>query len=208
MKNLHVSKHPLLLHKLSILRDQTTPPTLFRDCVHQLTKILLFEASSKLSLQPKSIQTPLAQMNGQQLSQRIGVVPILRAGIGMASAILELIPEAIIWHLGLYRDHSTHQPIWYYDKLHSAPNVDMVFLVDPMLATGGSLVSAIDRLYQWGIQDIILMSLIAAPEGVKMVQEKYPQVPIFLGAIDSYLNENKYIVPGLGDAGDRQFGTF
>ncbi len=208
MKNLHVSKHPLLLHKLSILRDQTTPPTLFRDCVHQLTKILLFEASSKLSLQPKSIQTPLAQMNGQQLSQRIGVVPILRAGIGMASAILELIPEAIIWHLGLYRDHSTHQPIWYYDKLHSVPNVDMVFLVDPMLATGGSLVSAIDRLFQWGIQDIILMSLIAAPEGVKMVQEKYPQVPIFLGAIDSHLNENKYIVPGLGDAGDRQFGTF
>lgn len=203
----HVSDHPLLLHKMTVLRDRTTEPQTFRALVHELTQLLFYEATRDLRLEPVTIQTPLAECTGRHLAETVGLVPILRAGLGMSEAILELIPTARVWHLGLYRDHETCKPVIYYNKLPTPANLDLALVVDPMLATGGSAVETITILKRAGIRRVKFLGLIAAPEGVAVLQNAHPDVPIYLAALDEGLNEQSYIVPGLGDAGDRQFGT-
>jgi uracil phosphoribosyltransferase len=205
--SVHLSRHPLLLHRLGPLRNRSTPPPVFRRLVRELAQLLFWEATRDLQLHKYMVETPRAESAAQQLSQRIGLVPILRAGLGMADAIVELIPEAEVWHLGLYRDHKTLKPITYYNKLSGQPRLDVCYVVDPMLATGGSAAEALNLLKRWGITDLRFIAILAAPEGVRVLQETHPTVPIFLGALDSHLDERSYIVPGLGDAGDRQFGT-
>jgi uracil phosphoribosyltransferase len=160
-----------------------------------------------LTLKPVRIETPLAEHTGHAISDRIGLMPILRAGLGMCDAVLELLPEARVWHLGLYRDHETLQPVTYYNKLPPDPAIDLSLVLDPMLATGGSAIAAITILKRWGARRIRFLGLIAAPEGVRALTDAHPDVPLYLAAIDSHLNDKSYIVPGLGDAGDRLFGT-
>jgi uracil phosphoribosyltransferase len=202
-----VSRHPLVQHKLTRLRDRATEPPQFRALVHDLTQLLFYEATQDLALAPRTVQTPLGPCEGACLSERVGLLPILRAGLGMADAILEVLPAAHVWHLGLYRDHQTLQPVTYYNKLPADLNFDLWLVVDPMLATGGSAVAALDVLKRGGARRIKYLGLIAAPEGVRALSEAHPDVPLYLAAIDSHLDEHSYIVPGLGDAGDRQFGT-
>jgi uracil phosphoribosyltransferase len=203
----HVSRHPLLLHRLALLRDKTTGPRVFRQLVREMAQMIFFEATADLRLTAYSVQTPLAETTGHQIAESLGLVPILRAGLGMEEAILAMVPSAQVWHLGLYRDHQTLRPVTYYNKLPSSPNIELAFIVDPMLATGGSAVAVVDILKVWGLKRLKFLGLIAAPEGVAALQTAHPDVPIHLAAIDSHLNEHKYIIPGLGDAGDRQFGT-
>jgi uracil phosphoribosyltransferase len=207
MSQVHVSTHPLVLHKLTLLRDVGTDPKQFRELVGELAQLLFFEATRHLHTEPYTVQTPLAQCEGVRLRDRIGILPILRAGLGMADAILQMVPQATVRHLGLYRDHVTHKPITYYNKLPEQPDFDVAIIVDPMLATGGSAVAVIDLLKRWGVKRIKFIGLIAAPEGVRAIVADHPDVPIYLAALDSHLDENAYIVPGLGDAGDRQFAT-
>jgi uracil phosphoribosyltransferase len=202
-----VSQHPLVQHKVTLLRDRNSDPRLFRELVAELSQLLFFEATADLRLTPRPVHTPLAECLGQRVAERVGLVPILRAGLGMAEAVLHLVPFAQVWHLGLYRDHVTHQPVRYYSKLPEHAHLDLAVVVDPMLATGGSALAAIDILRKGGVQRVKVLSLIAAPEGVRAVHSLYPDVPIHLAALDSHLNESAYIVPGLGDAGDRQFNT-
>ncbi len=204
---IHVSRHPLLVHKLTQLRDRTTPPALFRPLVRDLTRLVFLEALHDLQLEPCTVYTPLSEYAGQRIGERIGLMPILRAGLGMVDPILELIPEACVWHLGLYRDHDTLQPVTYYNKLPADLRIDLSLVLDPMLATGGSAIAALDILKKGGAKRLKFLGLIAAPEGVRALTTAHPDVPLYLGAIDSHLNERSYIVPGLGDAGDRQFGT-
>src|SRR5271166_2769254 len=203
----HVSRHPLLLHRLALLRSQDTPSRAFRQLVREMAQMLFFEATQDLQLAEWPVQTPLAECAGHRLVEVLGLVPILRAGLGMAEAILDLVPTAQVWHLGLYRDHETLKPVTYYSKLSPQPNLDVCFVLDPMLATGGSAVATLDILRRWGPRRIKFLGLIGAPEGVRAVHAAHPDVPIYLAALDSHLNEQSYIVPGLGDAGDRQFST-
>jgi uracil phosphoribosyltransferase len=203
----HVSRNPLLLHKLTQLRCHNTPPSLFRPLVRDLTQLLFAEAIHDLRLEPCTIRTPLAEYAGQRIGEHVGLMPILRAGLGMVDPILDLIPEACVWHLGLYRDHDTLQPVTYYNKLPAELKIDLSLVLDPMLATGGSAIAAVDILKKGGARRLKFLGLIAAPEGVLALTKAHPDVPLFLGAIDSHLDERSYIVPGLGDAGDRQFGT-
>jgi uracil phosphoribosyltransferase len=203
----HVSRHPLVRHKLAVLRDRATDPPTFRRMVHDLAQLLLYEAAGDLKLTPVTVPTPLAECPGERLSEAVGLVPILRAGLGMAEAMLEWLPAAPVWHLGLYRDHDTLRPVTYYNRLPDRPGIDRALVLDPMLATGGSAVAAVDILKRWGVGRVQFVGLIAAPEGVQALQAAHPDVPIHLAALDSHLDEHKYIVPGLGDAGDRQFGT-
>ena len=202
-----VSRHPLVQHQLARLRDRTTEQSAFREQVRGISQLLFYEATLDLRLAPVVVQTPLAECAGQRIAERIGLIPILRAGLGMAEAILEVVPEASVWHLGLYRDHQTLRPVTYYSKLPERANIDLSLVVDPMLATGGSAVAAVDILKRWGARRIKFLGLIAAPEGVRALRTAHPDVPIHLAAVDSHLDEHSYIVPGLGDAGDRQFGT-
>ena len=202
-----VSRHPLVQHKLTRLRDRDTEPPQFRALVHDLTQLLFYEAAQDLALAPVTVQTPLGPCEGRQLTESVGLLPILRAGLGMADAILDVLPAAHVWHLGLYRDHQTLQPVTYYNKLPADLNFDLWLVVDPMLATGGSAVAAVDVLKRGGAKRIKYLGLIAAPEGVRALTATHPDVPLYLAAIDSHLDEHSYIVPGLGDAGDRQFGT-
>ncbi len=203
----HVSRQPLVLHRLAQLRDQATGPRAFREVVREISQMLFFEASADLRLRPITVQTPLAECTGHELAEVLGLFPILRAGLGMAEAILELVPAAQVWHLGLYRDHQTLRPVTYYNKLPARTTVDLAFVLDPMLATGGSAVAVVDLLKRCGLTRLKFIGLIAAPEGVEALRQAHPDVPIYLAALDSHLNASKYIVPGLGDAGDRQFGT-
>jgi len=203
----HVSKHPLVLERVTRLRDRTTEPRAFREIVSDLARLLFIEASRDLQLTAVNVQTPLAGSAGYALLEKLGLFPILRAGLGMADAILQLVPTAQVWHLGLYRDHETLKPVEYYNKLPERPNLDMAIVLDPMLATGGSASAVIDILRKRGVPKIKFIGLIAAPEGVRTLRESFPDVPLHLAALDSHLNELGYIVPGLGDAGDRQFGT-
>ena len=205
--HVHVSRHPLLLHHLTRLRDRTTEAPEFRSLVRSLTQLLFYEATHDLQMETVTVETPLAPCQGHRVGDRIGLMPILRAGLGMAEAVLEVLPTARVWHLGLYRDHETLEPVTYYNKLPPSPSIDLSLILDPMLATGGSAIAAIDILKQWGARRIKFLGLIAAPEGVAMLTKTHPDVPLYLGVIDSHLNEKSYIVPGLGDAGDRQFGT-
>jgi uracil phosphoribosyltransferase len=203
----YVSSHPLIQHKLTRLRATDTKPPEFRELVAAIARGLFLEATRDLRLTPVTVQTPLTQTTCQLIADRVGLVPVLRAGLGMANAMLEALPEAAVWHLGLYRDHATLKPVTYYNKLPPKPDMDVGIVLDPMLATGGSAIAAIDILKKAETPRIIFVGLIAAPEGVSALQAAHPEVPVFLAAIDSHLNDIGYIVPGLGDAGDRQFGT-
>ena len=207
MKQVYVSQHPLVRHKQTLLRRVETEPKKFRELVHELTQFLIYEATADLRLAGRTVNTPLAEYHGSEIADRIGLVPILRAGIGMVDAVLELIPTAHVWHLGLYRDHSTLEPVSYYNRLPKQPEIDVCLILDPMLATGGSATAAVEVLKEWGAARIKFLGLIAAPEGVERLARAHPDVPIHLAALDDHLNEHAYIVPGLGDAGDRQFGT-
>ena len=204
---LHVSRHPAILHKLAILRDTNTEPKKFREIVRELSWLLGYEALADVAVQPISIRTPIEETMAHELADRIGLVPILRAGLGMVDAMLELMPTAQVWHLGLFRDERTLRPVEYYNKLPNSATVDVCLILDPMLATGGSATAAIEVLKRWGAVRIKLVNIIAAPEGVDAVTRAHPDVPIYCAALDRQLNERGYIMPGLGDAGDRQFGT-
>jgi uracil phosphoribosyltransferase len=200
-------QHPLIKCHLTRLRDKTTPPPEFRQLVNRLASLLAYEATKDLRTEPISVDTPLTTTDGRRLAQRIGLVPILRAGLGMVDPVLELIPTAEVWHLGLYRDEETAKPIKYYSKLPEQRPVDVALVVDPMLATGGSVVAALTTLRDWGVPHVKLLSLIAAEEGVKLVESTFPDSQIYVCQIDPDLNDRKFIVPGLGDAGDRIFNT-
>jgi uracil phosphoribosyltransferase len=204
---LHVSHHPAVLHKLAILRDEKTEPKKFREVVRELSWLLGYEALADVGVKPREIRTPLEPMVADELGERVGFVPILRAGLGMVDAMLELMPTAQVWHLGLFRDERTLRPVEYYNKLPDSATVDLCLILDPMLATGGSATAAIEVLKKWGAVRIKLVNLIAAPEGVEAVMTAHPDVAIFCAALDRSLNDKGYIQPGLGDAGDRQFGT-
>ncbi len=203
----YVSRHPLVLHKLALLRSKMTEPKKFRELVREIAQLLFYEATQDLALAPLTVQTPLGDCPSFEIAERVGLMPILRAGLGMAEAVLEIVPTAHVWHLGLYRDHQTLEPVTYYNKLPSKPDIDLSIILDPMLATGGSAVASVDILKRWGANRIKFLGLIAAPEGVRVLNSVHSDVPIHLAAIDNHLNELGYIVPGLGDAGDRQFGT-
>jgi len=205
--NLHVSEHPAVRHKLGILRDVSTEPKKFREVVRELSWLLGYEALADARTQPLEIRTPIETMAAEELADRIGLIPILRAGLGMVDAMLELMPTAQVWHLGLFRDERTLRPVEYYNKLPDSANVDLCLILDPMLATGGSATAAIEVLKRWGAVRIKLVNLIAAPEGVEAVSKSHPEVEIYTAALDRQLNEKGYIMPGLGVAGDRQFGT-
>ena len=204
---LHVSQHPAVLHKLAILRDEDTEPKKFREVVRELSWLLGYEALADARVRPVNVPTPMETTEASELADRIGLVPILRAGLGMVDAMLELMPTAQVWHLGLFRDERTLRPVEYYNKLPDSATVDLCLILDPMLATGGSATAAIDVLKRWGAVRIKLVNLIAAPEGVRAVTEAHPDVEIYAAALDRALNDHGYILPGLGDAGDRQFGT-
>lgn len=207
MKRVVELTHPLVQHHMSILRDASTPPSLFRQQARRLAMLLGVAATADLPVRSVSVQTPLAECVGQRLAGRIALVPILRAGLGLLEPLQELLPEAEVWHLGMYRDEATAQPVEYYCKLPAGHPSDISLILDPMLATGGSVLMAIDRLKRWGCRDIRLLSLIAARAGVERLHEAHPDVPVFVCAIDAQLNQQSYIVPGLGDAGDRIFNT-
>jgi uracil phosphoribosyltransferase len=207
---LHVTTHPAALHKLAILRDERTEPKKFREIVRELSWLLGYEALADARVNPLTVRTPIEETQAHELGDRIGLVPILRAGLGMVDAMLELMPTAQVWHLGLFRDERTLRPVEYYNKLPDSASVDLCLILDPMLATGGSATAAIEVLKRWGAVTpvrIKLVNLIAAPEGVAAVTAAHPDVEIHCAALDRQLNEKGYIVPGLGDAGDRQFGT-
>ncbi len=207
MSNIYASPHPLVAHKLSRLRDKNTNPKKFRELVREISALLAYEATADLKTGPREFDTPLTTMIGQNLREKLGLIPILRAGLGMVEGIWELMPNAEIWHIGLYRDEETLRPVEYYNKLPLEPTVSVCLILDPMLATGGSATATANVLKRWGVKKIKFVGLIAAPEGIKAMQEAHPDIPIHLAAIDDHLNEHAYIVPGLGDAGDRQFGT-
>ncbi len=207
MPNVFASKHPLVAHKLSRLRDRTTEPKKFRELVREIAALLAYEATADLLTVPRQIETPLTTMTGVELQEKIGLVPILRAGLGMVEGFWELMPTAEVWHIGLYRDEKTLQPVQYYNKLPIEPTVSACLILDPMLATGGSAVATTDIVKRWGVRKIKFVGLIGAPEGIAAMQAAHPDVPIYLAAIDDHLNARGYILPGLGDAGDRQFGT-
>ncbi|MFO0928409.1 MAG: uracil phosphoribosyltransferase [Gemmataceae bacterium] len=203
----HTSAHPLVRHNLTRLRAATTSPWEFRTLVRDLTQLLFYEAIADVAVAAHTVQTPLAAHEGCAVAERVGLVPILRAGLGMVDPILDLFPSATVWHLGLYRDHDTLLPVTYYNKLPATLPLDLAIVLDPMLATGGSAVSVLDCLKTRGIRRLKFLGVIAAPEGVAALLRAHPDVPIHVAAVDSHLNEKGYMVPGLGDAGDRQFGT-
>src|SRR3954452_15150080 len=203
----HVSRHPLVRHKQTQLRDTKTDPPTFRNLVRELAQLLFFEAAGDLRVEPTTVTTPLMGYGGERVAETVGLLPILRAGRGMAGAVLDLLPTAQVWDLGIYRDHETLKPVTYYNKLPPTPTIERPMVLDPMLETGGSAVAAVDVLKRWGLKRIQYLGFIAAPDGVNLLRQSHPDVPIYLAAIDEGLNEKGYIYPGLGDAGDRQFNT-
>ena len=208
MANVHVLDHPLIQHKLAILRDKNTPVKEFREMIGEIAALMCYEATRNLPTQEVEVETPIATAKVRKLAgKKLAIVPILRAGLGMVDAMVQLIPSAKIGHIGLYRDPETHKPVEYYCKLPEDVENRQVFVVDPMLATGGSAVAAIDFLKGHGCRNIVMMNVIGCPEGVKAVQEAHPDVEIYLAALDERKNEHAYNNPGLGDAGDRIFGT-
>lgn len=207
MENVFASSHPLVAHKLSRLREKNTDPKKFRELVREISALLTYEATTDLLLETRRVETPLAFADGSELREKVGLIPILRAGLGMVEGVWGLMPSAEVWHIGLYRDERTLKPVEYYNKLPVEPTVSVCLVLDPMLATGGSAVATVDVLKKWGVRRIKFVGLIGAPEGISNLHQHHPEVPIFLAAIDERLNERGYILPGLGDAGDRQFGT-
>ena len=208
MGTVHVLDHPLIQHKLSILRDERTGVKEFREIVGEIAALMCYEATRNLPTEEIEIQTPVAPAKARVLAgKKLAIVPILRAGLGMVDTIIDLIPSAKVGHIGLFRDPETHEPVKDYCKMPPDISERQVFIVDPMLATGGSATAAIGFLKEYGCKNITLMDIIAAPEGIDVVQKEHPDVDIFVAAVDEKLNEHAYIVPGLGDAGDRIFGT-
>jgi uracil phosphoribosyltransferase len=201
------STHPLVRHKVTLLRDKETDSKQFRELVREISVLLAYEATADLRTAPAQVQTPLGTAEGQRLEERIGLVPVLRAGLGMVEGLWEMMPGAEVWHIGLFRDERTLRPVQYYNRLPVAPTVQVCLILDPMLATGGSAIATADILKRWGAQRIKYVGIIAAPEGVRALTAAHPDVDVHVAAIDACLNQNGYIVPGLGDAGDRQFGT-
>ena len=208
MANVHVMDHPLIHHKLAVLRNKETPVKEFRELINEISGLMCYEATRNLPTKDVEVETPVATAKCKMLAgKKLAIVPILRAGLGMVDALVDLIPSAKIGHIGLYRDPETHEPVEYYCKLPEDVANRQVFVVDPMLATGGSAIAAIDFLKKHGCKNIIMMNVIGCPEGIKRVQDAHPDVDIYLAALDEKLNDHAYIVPGLGDAGDRIFGT-
>jgi uracil phosphoribosyltransferase len=216
MAKLVISNHPLIRHKVTLLRSVETEPKKFRELIREVAMLLAYEVTADLGVQECAVQTPLAKTVGCELTDKIGLIPVLRAGLGMVEGIWEMMPAAEVWHIGLYRDHKTLQPVQYYNKLPVQPTVQVCLILDPMLATGGSAVATVDILKRWGAKRIKYVGIIGAPEGVKHLSEAHPDVDIYLAALDDHLTPEPskpgdpppgYIVPGLGDAGDRQFGT-
>ena len=208
MSNIYVLDHPLIQHKLAILRDKNTGVKEFRELIGEIAGLMCYEATRNLPTCEVEVETPVAVAKCRMLSgKKLAIVPVLRAGLGMVDHMVSLIPSAKIGHIGLYRDPETHLPVEYYCKLPEDIENRVVFVVDPMLATGGSAVAAIDFLKKRGCKNIIMMNIIGCPEGVKAVQEAHPDVDLYLAAVDEKLNDHAYIIPGLGDAGDRIFGT-
>ena len=205
--DVHIMDHPLITHKITMLRDKNTNTKDFRQLVYEIALLMGYEATKHLSLTDMEITTPLMTTTQKVLCQKVAIIPVLRAGLGMVDGVLSLIPSAKVGHIGLYRDHETLQPVEYYCKVPSDIASREVIVVDPMLATGGSAVAAINFLKQRGAKSIKMMCIIAAPEGLEKMRETHPDVKIYCGALDERLNENGYILPGLGDAGDRIFGT-
>ena len=208
MAEVHILDHPLIQHKVSILRDKNTGVKEFREVVGEIAALMCYEATRDLPLEDVTIETPIATGTFKRLSgKKLAIVPILRAGLGMVDTIIDLIPSAKVGHIGLYRDPETHNPVEYYCKMPPDISEREVLIVDPMLATGGSASAAITFLKGYGCKNIKLMNIIGCPEGINAVTEEHPDVELYVAAVDEKLNENKYIVPGLGDAGDRIFGT-
>ena len=208
MSTVHIMDHPLITHKLSIMRNKKTGSKDFRELLGEIAMLMGYELTRDLPLEDVTIETPITKMKAKMISgKKLAIVPILRAGLGMVDGLLELVPVAKVGHIGLYRDPETHNPVEYYSKLPNDIEDRIVILVDPMLATGGSACDALSMLKKHGCRNIRFMALVGAPEGVERVQREHPDVDIFIGALDECLNEHAYIVPGLGDAGDRIFGT-
>ena len=208
MSEVHVMDHPLIQHKISYIRREDVGTKEFREVISEIASLMCYEATRDLKLQAVTIKTPICEMVGKELTgKKLAVVPILRAGLGMVDGMLSLIPAAKVGHIGLYRDPETLEPVEYYCKLPADCSEREVFVVDPMLATGGSSAAAIQMLKDKGVKHIRFMCILAAPEGVKKMQEAHPDVDMYIGALDDHLNDHGYIVPGLGDAGDRIFGT-
>ena len=207
MRKPHISDHPLVKHKLTLLRDKNTESKKFRELIREITLLITYEALRDLEVAPKTVETPLESTQGFKLAEPIGLIPILRSGLGMVEGIWEMIPSAEVWHIGLFRDEETLRPVSYYNRLPVHPTVSVCLILDPMLATGGSAVKTVEILKHWGARRIKFLGLIGAPEGVEALSSQHPDVDIYLAALDDHLNEHAYIVPGLGDAGDRQFGT-
>ncbi len=213
MSNVYESSHPLVKHKITLLRDVHTEPKKFRELIREVTLLLAYEATQDLALEEVEVTTPLARTRGYRLKEKIGLVPILRAGLGMVNGIWEMMPSAEVWHIGLFRDEETLEPVQYYNKLPVDPTVQVCLILDPMLATGGSAAATADILKKWGAQRIKFVGIIAAPEGIAYLHRLHPDVDIHVGMIDERLTNEKdewpagFIMPGLGDAGDRQFGT-
>jgi uracil phosphoribosyltransferase len=216
MARVIVSDHPLIRHKVTLLRSIETEPKKFRELIREVAILLAYEATADLRVEEIPVQTPVAKTMGHELMDKVGLVPILRAGLGMVEGIWEMMPAAEVWHIGLYRDHKTLEPVQYYNKLPVHPTVQVCLILDPMLATGGSAVATVDILKRWGAQRVKFVGIIGAPEGVARLSEAHPDVDIHLAALDDHLTPapvdaddppEGYIVPGLGDAGDRQFGT-
>lgn len=204
---IHEMKHPLIMHKISILRNEATPVKEFRELITEISLLMGYEATRELEMVERPVKTPICETTGKFISKQVALVPILRAGLGMVDALMSLIPAAKVGHIGLYRDPETHIPVEYYCKLPNDISDRQAIVLDPMLATGGSAAAAISFLKEHGAMKIKFMCIIAAPEGVKALAEAHPDVEIFCGVIDEKLNDKCYIVPGLGDAGDRLFGT-
>ena len=208
MANVHVLDHPLIHHKLAVLRNKETPVKEFRELVNEISGLMCYEATRTLPTVEVDVETPITTAKCRMLAgKKLAIVPILRAGLGMVDALVDLIPSAKIGHIGLYRDPETHLPVEYYCKLPEDIEHRQVYVVDPMLATGGSAVAAIDFLKKHGCKNIIMLNIIGCPEGIKRVQDAHPDVEMYLAACDEKLNEHAYLGPGLGDAGDRIFGT-
>ncbi len=207
MSNVYVMNHPLIQHKITMLRDKETTVKDFRELANEVALLMGYEATKDLELSDIKVETPITETTGKKIDKQVALVPILRAGLGMVDAIMSLIPAAKVGHVGLYRDPETHEPVEYYCKLPTDIEQRQVLVLDPMLATGGSAVAAIDFIKKRGARKIKLVNIIGAPEGVEAVQKAHPDVDIYIGALDEKLNEKCYIVPGLGDAGDRLFGT-
>ena len=208
LPRVHISTHPVLAHKMTALRDKNTQPPEFYRLVKEIGTLLAYEATISLALEAAAIETPMEPMGGQRLAGGIGVTPILRAGLGMAEAFREVIPDVQIWHLGLRRDEDTLQAIEYYNRLPHKSDLQVCYAVDPMLATGGSAIDAINILKRLGIPRLSYVGIIAAPYGLLKLSQTHPDIDIYVAALDESLNDRGYILPGLGDAGDRQFGTF